>query len=208
MSSDRSRISDRPRRLYTGIVAQQGRVLLDRDVNDLQDIILSRLATDVRDIVGPSGTPDDGFRISAPDTAPSPGFWSPPEPATASPPEAPGGGDDFLIGAGSMYLGGHRVGFPPKADRPRGHLQLPRPAGLAGAGPDRRQSHTGARLSRRRPAGSQRRRGPRPAGSRARRPGHHAAPALLAPGQARDGRRRGLRDGLAAGDRHLGRGRG
>jgi hypothetical protein len=114
MSSDRSRISDRPRRLYTGIVAQQGRVLLDRDVNDLQDIILSRLATDVRDIVGPSGTPDDGFRISAPDTAPSPGFWSPPEPATASPPEAPGSGDDFLIGAGSMYLGGHRIEFPPK----------------------------------------------------------------------------------------------
>ena len=112
MSSDRSRISDRPRRPYTGIVAQQGRVLLDRDVNDLQDIVLSRLSTDVRDIVGPSGTPDDGFRISAPDTAPSPGFWSPPEPATASPPEAPGSGDDFLIGAGSMYLGGHRIEFP------------------------------------------------------------------------------------------------
>jgi hypothetical protein len=72
MSSDRSRISDRPRRLYTGIVALQGRVLLDRDVNDLQDIIFSRLATDVRDIVGPSGTPDDGFRISAPETSPSP----------------------------------------------------------------------------------------------------------------------------------------
>jgi hypothetical protein len=114
MSSDRSRLSDRPRHLYTGIVAQQGRVLLDRDVNDLQDIVLSRLATDVRDIVGPSGTPDDGFRISAPDTAPTPGFWSPPEPATASPPEAPGGGDDFLIGAGSMYLGGHRIEFPPR----------------------------------------------------------------------------------------------
>jgi hypothetical protein len=114
MSSDRSRLSDRPRYLYTGIVAQQGRVLLDRDVNDLQDIVLSRLATDVRDIVGPSGTPDDGFRISAADTAPTPGFWSPPEPATASPPEAPGSGDDFLIGAGSMYLGGHRIEFPPR----------------------------------------------------------------------------------------------
>ena len=48
MPSDRSRLSDRPRRLYSGIVAQQGRVLLDRDVNDLQDIVLSRLATDVR----------------------------------------------------------------------------------------------------------------------------------------------------------------
>jgi hypothetical protein len=114
MSSDRSRLSDRPRHLYTGIVAQQGRVLLDRDVNDLQDIVLSRLATDVRDIVGPSGTPDDGFRIGPPDTAPTPGFWSPPEPATASPPAAPGSGDDFLIGAGSMYLGGHRIVFPPR----------------------------------------------------------------------------------------------
>jgi Family of unknown function (DUF6519) len=114
MSSDRSRLSDRPRHLYTGIVAQQGRVLLDRDVNDLQDIVLSGLATDVRDIVGPSGTPDDGFRISAPNTAPTPGFWSPPEPATTSPPEAPGSGDDFLIGAGSMYLGGHRIEFPPR----------------------------------------------------------------------------------------------
>ena len=114
MSSDRSRLSDRPRHLYTGIVAQQGRVLLDRDVNDLQDIVLSHLATDVRDIVGPSGTPDDGFRISAPNIAPTPGFWSPPEPATASPPEAPGSGDDFLVGAGAMYLGGHRIEFPPR----------------------------------------------------------------------------------------------
>ena len=112
MPSDRSRLSDRPRRLYSGIVAQQGRVLLDRDVNDLQDIVLSRLATDVRDIVGPSGTPDDGFRISPPNATPSPGFWSPPEPAISSPPEDLGGGDDFLIGAGSMYLGGHRVEFP------------------------------------------------------------------------------------------------
>jgi Family of unknown function (DUF6519) len=116
MSSDRSRLSDRRGHLYTGIVAQQGRVLLDRDVNDLQDIVLSRLATDVRDIVGPSGTPDDGFRIGAPNTAPTPGFWSPPEPATASPPEPPGSGDDFLIGAGSMYLGGHRIEFPPRQE--------------------------------------------------------------------------------------------
>ena len=116
MPSDRSRLSDRPRHLYAGIVAQQGRVLLDRDVNDLQDIVLSHLATDVRDIVGPSGTPDDGFRISPPNAAPSPGFWSPPEPATSSPPEDLGSGDDFLIGAGSMYLGGHRVEFPPRQD--------------------------------------------------------------------------------------------
>lgn len=116
MSSDRSRLSDRPRHLYAGIVAQQGRVLLDRDVNDLQAIVLSRLATDVRDIVGPSGTPDDGFRISPPNSAPSPGFWSPPEPATSSPPDDLGSGDDFLIGAGSMYLGGHRVEFPPRQD--------------------------------------------------------------------------------------------
>jgi hypothetical protein len=116
MPSDRSRLSDRPRHLYAGIVAQQGRVLLDRDVNDLQDIVLSRLATDVRDIVGPSGTPDDGFRISPPNAAPSPGFWSPPEPATSSPPKDLGSGDDFLIGAGSMYLGGHRVEFPSRQD--------------------------------------------------------------------------------------------
>ncbi|WP_426610537.1 DUF6519 domain-containing protein [Bradyrhizobium sp. McL0616] len=116
MPSDRSRLSDRPRRLYSGIVAQQGRVLLDRDVNELEDIVLSRLATDVREIVGPSGTPDDGFRISPPNTTPSPGFFSPPEPATSSPPEVLGGGDDFLIGAGSMYLGGHRVEFPSRQD--------------------------------------------------------------------------------------------
>jgi hypothetical protein len=116
MSSDRSRLSDRPRHLYAGIVAQQGRVLLDRDINDLQDIVLSRLATEVRDLVGPSGTSDDGFRIGGPNAAPSPGFWSPPEPSTGSPPEDLGSGDDFLIGAGSMYLGGHRVEFPPTQD--------------------------------------------------------------------------------------------
>ena len=64
MPSDRSRAPDRTRYGYTGVVAQQGRVILDRDFNAQQSLTADRITADALDFVGPCGTPDDGFAIS------------------------------------------------------------------------------------------------------------------------------------------------
>lgn len=79
---------------YAGVRMQQGRVLTDDDWNesgriDGEDIRRSRM-----DIIGPFGSPDDGFDISVlsgSQTYPSPGL------------------PDFNIAAGTMYLGGLRL---------------------------------------------------------------------------------------------------
>ena len=114
MPSDRSRSTDPIRHGYTGVVAQQGRVILDRDFNAQQGLTADRIARDALDFVGPCGTPDDGFRISLPgQSPPSPPFWSPPVSVPTSPPETPGGRGDFLIKPGTMYVGGQRIFFPP-----------------------------------------------------------------------------------------------
>jgi hypothetical protein len=114
MPSDRTRNLDPARYGYTGVVAQQGRVILDRDFNAQQGLTADRIAGDAVDFVGPSGTPDDGFKISLPTHAtPVPQFWRPPVPPPAtSPPETIGGANDFLIAPGTMYVGGERVTFP------------------------------------------------------------------------------------------------
>jgi|GEM_PF-2255370 len=110
MSSDRSRRTDRVRHGYTGIAAQQGRVILDRDMNALQGLIADRREAQSIDVIGPCGTPDNGFAISLPDANPSPPqFYSPP---AGSPPAAVGGVGDLIIAPGTMYLGGQRVMFP------------------------------------------------------------------------------------------------
>jgi Family of unknown function (DUF6519) len=114
MPSDRSRRTDPTRFGYTGVVAQQGRVILDRDVNALQGLIADRIAYETLDVVGPCGTPDDGFRISLPgQSPPPPPLWSPPQPVTISPPDSAGGTGDFFIKPGTMYVGGQRIYFPP-----------------------------------------------------------------------------------------------
>jgi hypothetical protein len=113
MPSDRSRAPDRTRYGYTGVVAQQGRVVLDRDFNAQQSLTADRIAADALDFVGPCGTPDNGFAISLPGTQTSPPtFWSPPIEVATSPPETPGGAGDFLVAPGTMYIGGQRVCFP------------------------------------------------------------------------------------------------
>jgi len=117
MPSDRSRHTDRPGHGYTGVVAQQGRVILDRDFNAGQGLTAARIAADALDFVGPCGTPDDGFRISLPGQSPPEPFWSPPvTPPPESPPVSVGGGLDFLIAPGTMYVGGERVRFPAEQD--------------------------------------------------------------------------------------------
>lgn len=112
MSSDKSRSASDRSGDYTGVVSQQGRVIVDRDFNALQDIIDRRVDGDALDIIGPSGTPDDGFAISlleaSPPASPPRGLFSPPI----------GHGFDFLIAPGTMYVGGQRIVFPA---RPAGH---------------------------------------------------------------------------------------
>jgi hypothetical protein len=92
-------------------VAQQGRVTLDRDFNALQGLADERIAADALAIVGPCGTPDDGFAISLPPLSPpGPPLWSPPGSL------GPIGPQDFnfLISPGTMYAGGQRAVFPPE----------------------------------------------------------------------------------------------
>jgi len=102
-----------------------------------------------------SGTPDDGFRSSPPNTTPSPGFWSPPEAGEQQPAEALGGGGDFLIGAGfyvprrpssrvSVEAGRQAISYS-YLDQP----DWPLPVQIAG------DLRTRTGLSRRGPSGSQ-----------------------------------------------------
>jgi len=74
--------------MYRSVVSQQGRVTLEADANEAEEIRAAESRAELVDIVGPTGTPDDGFRITA-----------------------SGGGKpfDFGIAAGTMYVGGNRV---------------------------------------------------------------------------------------------------
>ena len=81
MASDRSRRTDGLRDGYTGVVAQQGRVTLDRDFNAEHGFLTGRIEAEARDVIGPCGTPDDGFAISIPQASPpGPVLWDPPAP--------------------------------------------------------------------------------------------------------------------------------
>ena len=115
MPSDRSRRTDGLRDGYTGVVAQQGRVTVDRDFNDEHGFVAGRIEAEACDVIGPCGTPDNGFTISIAQTSP-PGLplWSPPPPFSPPTPHA----FDFLISPGTMYVGGQRAVFEV---RPAGH---------------------------------------------------------------------------------------
>lgn len=88
MSSDRERVSADLNQQYRSVVFQQGRVTLAADQNEMQDIAGEALRADVGDIVGPVGTPDNGYTISYPGKS---------------------GPTDFTVGKGTMYLGGERL---------------------------------------------------------------------------------------------------
>ena len=103
MPSDRTRTSDDLSQRYKAVVMQQGRVILDRDFDALQEIVDGRIAADALDEIGPCGTPDNGFAISLPGpsaSTPSSASYSMPNPW------------DFLIAPGTMYVGGQRVVLP------------------------------------------------------------------------------------------------
>ncbi len=84
MTSDITRNSFDQTRKYRAVVAQQGRVTLDADVNEAQTISAEELRQEALDFVGPCGTPDDGYAVTP-------------------------NGDDLNISAGTMYVGGERV---------------------------------------------------------------------------------------------------
>lgn len=84
MASDRARISRDPSRLWRSVVAQQGRVQLEADLNEAWEIEGDGRRDEAVDIIGPAGTPDDGYEVT------------------------PDGGR-LKIGAGTMYLGGWRL---------------------------------------------------------------------------------------------------
>ena len=109
MPSDRSRRTDDLRDGYKEVVAQQGRVILDRDFNALQGLADERIAAETLDVIGPCGTPDNGFEISLPQLSPpGPPLWSPPGGFGPSGPRD----FEFLIAPGTMYVGGQRAVFP------------------------------------------------------------------------------------------------
>lgn len=87
MGSDRARISFDPSRQYRSVISQQGRVTLEADVNEASAIAAAERRWELAEMIGLSGTPDDGYRLL---------------PATGVP-------GDFLVQAGTMYVGGERI---------------------------------------------------------------------------------------------------
>jgi hypothetical protein len=84
MSADRGRLTHTPSRRYREVVSQQGRVLLEADWNEGQRLLTEGARETALDVVGPTGTPDDGYLVTA-DTS------------------------GFAAGAGTMYVGGVRL---------------------------------------------------------------------------------------------------
>ena len=87
-TDDLSRAAYYPGKRYAGVKMQQGRVLTDDDFNEQErlnheDKRLTRI-----DVIGASGSPDQGFAISN---------------------AGAGNGIDFTINAGTLYLGGLRL---------------------------------------------------------------------------------------------------
>jgi len=85
VGSDRARITFDPAREYRSVVAQQGRVTLEADVNEQATIAAEALRAETIDIVGPAGTPNNGYQVTT------------------------DGNDNLTVGIGTMYLGGWRL---------------------------------------------------------------------------------------------------
>ncbi len=85
MGSDLARISFDPSRGYRSVVAQQGRVTLEADINEETVIASEALRVETIEVVGPSGTPDDGYKVSYDTT------------------------NGLVAAKGTMYVGGWRL---------------------------------------------------------------------------------------------------
>jgi hypothetical protein len=89
---DISRVNFDAKKHYKSVRMQEGRVLIDDDWNENERIDNEDERQSRADIIGPYGSPDDGFRITPPPT----GLIS-------------GTSIDFTIKAGTLYLGGLRL---------------------------------------------------------------------------------------------------
>lgn len=85
MATDVARLSFDPARGYRGVVPQQGRVSLEAEQNEQRVIDVEERRHELIDIVGPAGTPDNGYAVSG------------------------GNGFELTVGAGTMYVGGWRL---------------------------------------------------------------------------------------------------
>ena len=86
MGSDRARVSYDPSRHWRGVINQQGRVTLEADWNEAAAIAAEDDRAQLVDVIGPSGTPDDGYRVL---------------PVSGS--------GDLTVQHGTMYVGGERM---------------------------------------------------------------------------------------------------
>ena len=93
MASDRARVSYDPSRKWRGVIAQQGRVTVEADWNEAATIDEERDRRVTLDVVGPVGTPDGGYAVTA-------------SRRRAHRPAPPG---DLMIGPGTLYVGGERL---------------------------------------------------------------------------------------------------
>lgn len=94
MASDRARVSYDPNRKWRGVIAQQGRVTVEADWNEAAMIGEERDRQVALDVIGPVGTPDRGYAVTA---------ARPRGERSGSPP------GDLTIGPGTLYLGGERL---------------------------------------------------------------------------------------------------
>src|SRR2546430_17099921 len=96
MGSDRARITYDESRQYRAVVMQQGRVTVEADWNEEEQVVNEEMRKEALDFVGPNGTPDNGYRVIETNEK-----RDPPLP-TLSP-------FDFLVDKGTMYVGGMRT---------------------------------------------------------------------------------------------------
>jgi hypothetical protein len=94
MGSDRARVSFDRSRQWRAVIAQQGRVSLEADLNEQVAIDASRGQLTTRELVGPCASPDGGYQVSA-------------TPASGGPAGSTPG--DLSVSAGTLYLGGERL---------------------------------------------------------------------------------------------------
>ncbi len=113
MASDRARITFDKTRDYRSVVAQQGRVTLEADINEATKIASEALRLETIDVVGPTGTPDDGYAVSVNSA-----------------------GDGFEVERGIMYVGGWRLQLDSKVDLSQqpDWVDQPAPAASSAAG--------------------------------------------------------------------------
>jgi Family of unknown function (DUF6519) len=88
-TGDLSRSATEFRKHYTSVRAQQGRLLVDDDINEQERLHGEDERRSRIDIIGPTGSPDSGFLVSNP--------------------QLTGAGIDFDILPGTLYLGGLRL---------------------------------------------------------------------------------------------------